>query len=95
MAQQVAFTQQFGEIELHPLMHARHREHPEIFEITNRIVDGKRSETANIARRWHTDGAFTLSPTLATFLHGRACPSWAAPLGSQMLTWPMTHSPRE
>lgn len=55
-------------------MHARHSVHPEIFEITNRVVNGKPSETADIARRWHSDGAFTVRPPTGSLLHCRACP---------------------
>jgi taurine dioxygenase len=74
MAQHIEFTRYFGELQLHPLMHARHSLHPEIFEITNRVVDGKPSETADIARRWHSDGAFTVRPPTGSLLHCRACP---------------------
>jgi taurine dioxygenase len=74
LAEHIAFTRHFGEIELHPLMHARHQVHPEIFEITNKVVNGKPSETADIARRWHSDGAFTIRPPTGSLLHCRACP---------------------
>lgn len=74
LAQQVAFSRYFGELEPHPMRHVRHEAHPEIFEITNRVVDGKLSETADIARRWHSDGAFTTRPPIGSLLHCQACP---------------------
>jgi taurine dioxygenase len=76
MQQQIAFSRNFGELELHPEKHYRHPQFPEIFEITNRTVNGKRSETAEVGRTWHSDGAFTLRPPTGSLLHCREIPAY-------------------
>lgn len=73
-AEHVAFSRQFGELETHLLPSVRHREHPEIMEVTNRPVDGKPSVTAKTGRQWHSDGAFTVRPPTGSLLHCRALP---------------------
>lgn len=73
-AQHVAFSRHFGELETHLLPSVRHRDHPEIMEVTNRIVDGKPSVTAKTGRQWHSDGAFTVRPPTGSLLHCRALP---------------------
>jgi taurine dioxygenase len=75
LAQQVAFSRQFGELELHPIPAARHPQYPEIMVVTNKASeDGKPSTTAETGRQWHSDGAFTLKPSLGSFLHCREIP---------------------
>jgi taurine dioxygenase len=74
LAQHIAFSRHFGELEQHPERHLRHKDHPEIFEVTNRIVGGQRSETANVGRSWHSDGAFTVRPPTGSLLHCLAVP---------------------
>jgi len=76
MAQHIAFSRHFGELELHPEKHYRHPQYPEIFEITNRSVNGKRSETAEVGRSWHSDGAFTLRPPTGSLLYCREIPEY-------------------
>ena len=70
----IRFSRRFGELELHALKNLQGKEHPEILEITNRIVDGKRSETAEVGRQWHTDGSATTRPSLGSLLYCRAMP---------------------
>ena len=43
-------------------------------EVTNRLIDGKPSITANTGRPRHSDGAFTLQPPTGSLLHCRALP---------------------
>ena len=74
LAQQVAFSRQFGELELHPLVSLRHPQVPEIFEVTNRMVDGRPSETAEVGRVWHSDGAYTVRPPTGSLLLCRMIP---------------------
>ena len=67
--QQVAFSSLFGKLEVHPQKHYRHPEYPEIFEVSNRIINGKKSDSADAGRRWHSDGAFSLRPPTGSFLY--------------------------
>jgi taurine dioxygenase len=70
--QHIAFSRSFGELERHPEKHLRHERFPEIFEITNRSG----SETGNIGRQWHSDGAFTLQPPSGSLLHCLEIPAY-------------------
>lgn len=73
--QHIAFSRNFGELEHHPVKsYLAGTNYPEILRITNRVTDGKRSETSDIGRVWHTDGAFTLRPPTGSLLHCRAIP---------------------
>ncbi len=74
VAQHVEFSRQFGELEAHPVAGLRDEDHPEMFRVTNRITNGKRSETAEAGRVWHSDGAYTLRPPTGALLHCRARP---------------------
>ena len=75
LEQHIAFSRRFGELEVHPEKHYRHAQYPEIFEVTNRMVDGKKSLTAEVGLRWHSDGAFTLRPPTGSLLHCVQLPS--------------------
>lgn len=71
---QIRFSRCFGELELHALKNLQGTAHPEILEVSNRIVDGKRSETAEVGRQWHSDGSATTRPSLGSLLYCRAIP---------------------
>ena len=75
LPQHIAFSRRFGTLEAHPAKQYRHKDHSEIFEVTNRIVDGKKSLTAEVGRKWHSDGAFTVRPPTGSLLHCRQLPS--------------------
>ena len=81
MPQQVAFSARFGKLEIHPQKHYRHPEFPEIFEVSNRVINGKKSDSADAGRRWHSDGAFSLRPPTGSFLYCETRP----PVGGD--TW--------
>jgi taurine dioxygenase len=76
VSQHIAFSRNFGELELHPIPVTRHPDHPEVMVVTNRQAsDGTASPTAETGRQWHSDGAYTLSPPTGSFLHCREIPS--------------------
>ncbi len=81
LEQHIEFSSGFGELEVHPKKHLRHAVYPPIFEVTNRVVDGRKSDTAEVGRLWHSDGAYTLRPPTGSLLHCRALP----PVGGD--TW--------
>ena len=72
--QHIRFSRYFGELEEHPVKNFQGSEYPEIFEVTNRMINGKPSETGEIGRKWHSDGAYTVRPPTGSFLHCRALP---------------------
>jgi taurine dioxygenase len=67
--QHIAFSKNFGELELHPVKHIRNNDFPEIFEVTNRSVNGQPSDTGEVGRKWHSDGAFTVRPPTGSLLY--------------------------
>ncbi len=73
--QHISFSRNFGDLEHHPIKsYLAETGYPEILRITNRVTDGRRSETSDIGRVWHTDGAYTLRPPTGSLLHCRALP---------------------
>lgn len=66
--QHIAFSARFGKLELHPQKHYRHPEFPEIFEVSNRVINGKKSDSADAGRMWHSDGCFSLRPPTGSML---------------------------
>jgi len=75
LPQQIEFSERLGELEIHPEKHFQHAQHPPIFEVTNRIIDGRPSPSAEVGRQWHSDGAFTLRPPAGSLLYCRQLPS--------------------
>ena len=75
-AQYIRFGEKFGELEryLHSSKDYTHPDHPEIYFITNREVNGKPSETRDVGREWHTDQSYTARPLKATMLYCREIP---------------------
>ena len=68
-AQQIAFSRNFGVLEQNDMQpHYRDPAHPEILLVTNRMTDGKPSETRNTGRNWHSDLTYTTRPAKASLL---------------------------
>jgi taurine dioxygenase len=72
--QHIAFSRNFGALAAPPNKYALHDSYPELVHLTNRVVDGKPSDTARVGNCWHSDGAFTLRPPTGSLLHCRAIP---------------------
>ena len=70
----IRFSGYFGELEKHPVKNFQGGQYPEIFEVTNRVIDGKPSETGEVGRMWHSDGAYTVKPPTGSLLFCRALP---------------------
>lgn len=77
-AQHVAFGQQFGELEVHPL--SAHPEHPEmlVLDSDGGLSEGSRAPAADY---WHSDTTFREKPSAASILLGYTIP----PLGGDTL----------
>lgn len=73
-AAQIAFSQRFGPLEVHVLSQYNHPEHPEIFRLSNRVVDGKPMGIADGGSYWHSDFAFREQPAKATILNALEIP---------------------
>ncbi len=90
LGQQVAFSRRFGELELHPLKYLRNPDCPEVFEVINRLVDGKPSATGEVGRMWHSDGAYTVKPPTASHLHCRQIPDSGGTTWHSVIALPST-----
>jgi len=73
-AQHIAFTKRFGLFQELTLASYLHQEHPEIFVVSNKPVDGKPSDTRRTGRRWHTDMCYTPQPCRGSLLYALEVP---------------------
>lgn len=71
---QIAFSQRFGPLEVHLLTQYNHPDHPEIFRLSNRVVDGKPMGISDGGSYWHSDLAFQEHPAKATILNANEIP---------------------
>ncbi len=71
---QIAFSRRFGPLEVHLLTQYNHPDHPEIFRLSNRVVDGKPMGIADGGSYWHSDFAFQEHPAKATLLNALEIP---------------------
>ncbi len=70
--EQVAFSQQFGELERHTLRN-KGQDLPFVHMVTNLGPDGKPSGVVK-SQQWHSDKSFRLAPCMATILHAVELP---------------------
>jgi taurine dioxygenase len=74
-ADQVAFTRLFGEPEIeHGYDKFIHPDFPEIFIISNKIVNGRKIGDHEVGQNWHTDNSYGRRPALCTMLHAMEVP---------------------
>lgn len=76
-ADQVAFSRNFGELEVHHQAILKSARLPEIFSVSNVHEDGQLMppkhpvlSQVHQARRWHTDSSFRPVPSMGSMLHG-------------------------
>ena len=72
---QVAFAKQFGPLDIHVLEQYNHPDFPEIFMLSNEVVDGKPLGLSDAGSYWHSDFAFRPKPAYVTMLHAKKIPS--------------------
>lgn len=74
-AEQLAFSKRFGSLEVHLLSQYNHPDHPEIFRLSNRVVNGQPMGIADGGSYWHSDLAFQQHPAKATMLNAIEIPA--------------------
>ena len=79
--QHIAFSRRFGDLEVHPNKYNHHQDYPEIYVVTNKMVGDRPSDTRYVGRRWHSDGAYKLKPSMGSLLFSRELP----PVGGNTL----------
>lgn len=72
---QIALSRRFGPLDIHPLTQYNHPRHPEIFVLSNEVVDGKPLGITDGGSYWHSDFAFREKPAKVTMLNARKIPS--------------------
>src|SRR5690606_40228834 len=71
---QIDFSKRFGPLEVHLLTQYNHPDHPEIFRLSNRVVDAKPAGIPDGGSYWHSDLAFQECPAKATILNALEIP---------------------
>lgn len=74
-ADQVAFTRVFGEPAENTGPDYTVKEHPEVFIISNKVVDGRVIGDAEAGTAWHTDLNYDKRPAAYTILHALEVPA--------------------
>jgi taurine dioxygenase len=72
--QQLAFTLRFGEPEGNPDTSFTIPGHPEIYIISNKVVDGRVIGNWEAGQGWHTDASYRERPTMCTMLYAVEVP---------------------
>ena len=73
-AQHVAFSRNFGPLEIHVQHAFHHKQHPEILIVSNVVEDGKPIGLTDAGRYWHSDLSYVAEPSLGSLLHARELP---------------------
>jgi len=71
---QIAFSRRFGELEYHTLPQYTHPDFPEIFVVSNVVVEGKNVGAPRSGRNWHSDAQYRKEPSAASFLVAKEVP---------------------
>ena len=83
---QIAFTERFGEIEVHVRQEYALPGHPQVHLVSNVKEGGRNIGSAYAGDHWHTDLCFMRRPARLSILHAREVPHDAhgRPLGSTL-----------
>lgn len=84
--QHIAFSQRFGELELHVRKECCKPGYPEIFVVSNIIENGKPIGTQDAGLFWHSDLAYMATPSRGSLFYALEVPHDAAgkPLGDTL-----------
>jgi taurine dioxygenase len=72
--EQIAFTKAFGAPEDNPRKEFTYPGLPEIYVISNKVVDGKAIGDPTAGQGWHTDSSFLAEPVKCTMLYAMEVP---------------------
>jgi taurine dioxygenase len=74
-AELVAFISRFGEPEDHTMTQFTVPEHPKVFVLSNKVVNGKPIGAHNDGVGWHTDYSYKAEPVMSTMLYAVEVPA--------------------
>ena len=72
--QHVAFTRQFGALQIHVLRQFQLPGYPEVLVVSNVIKDGKPIGLGDAGRDWHSDLSYKPRPSMGSLLHVQEMP---------------------
>ena len=73
-AQQVAYSRNFGELEIHVLKQFTNPRYPEILVLSNIVENGQPVGLADAGQRWHSDAGYRKQPDRASVLYAKEIP---------------------
>jgi len=73
-AQQIAFSRNFGELEIHVLKQFTNPQYPEILVLSNIVENGAQRGLADAGQRWHSDAGYRSKPDRASVLYAKEVP---------------------
>jgi taurine dioxygenase len=73
--QQLDFTRAFGEPETNQRLEFTLPGLPEVYVLSNKVVDGRRIGDVDAGQGWHTDASYLERPALCTLLHALEVPA--------------------
>jgi taurine dioxygenase len=88
-AQQVAFSRQFGELQIHVLRQFQLAAHPEVLVISNIRENGAPIGLGDAGHLWHSDLSYKATPSLGSMLHAQELPDAGGDtlFANQHLAW--------
>ncbi|MDR5857227.1 TauD/TfdA family dioxygenase [Caballeronia sp. LZ062] len=88
-AQQVAFSKQFGPLQIHVLHQFGLAGYPEVLIVSNIIENGKPIGLGDAGHFWHSDLSYKEKPSLGSMLHAQELPSTGGDtlFANQHLAW--------
>jgi taurine dioxygenase len=72
--QQMEFSRAFGVPETNPRLEYTYPGIPEIYVISNKVVDGRKIGDVDAGQGWHTDSSFYEQPVMCTMLYAMEVP---------------------
>lgn len=75
--QQIAFASKFGrlhKLQGHTVTKYLHPDHPEIYRVSNKVIDGKPQGRKGAGTYWHSDNSYEIEPAQASVLYAKEIP---------------------
>jgi len=76
--QHIAFSQRFGDLEIHIAKQYLLKDHPEIVVLSNKVENGKALGIEDAGRFWHSDLSYLPKPSLGSLLYAHEVPPVSA-----------------
>jgi len=77
--QQIAFSRKFGKLHTlqgHTVAKYLHPDHPEIYRVSNKVMNGKPQGRKGAGTYWHSDQSYEKTPAMASILYALEIPPY-------------------